>query len=788
MFFSKIFNYLKPYLSFILISSLLLVTPQIQAKNQKLIESTDANLRLQWYEKHLAMKEQSLFKDLKWRFIGPEIMSGRVTDVGVPRGRKYTIYAASASGGVWKTVNEGTTWEPIFEEAASTSIGDMALAPSNPDIVWVGTGEANIFRSSMAGSGIYKSLDAGKTWKHMGLAATHTIARIVIHPENPDILYVAASGHEWTHNEERGVYKTTDGGETWKKVLYINEKIGAIDLVMDPSDSKVLYAAMWNRIRRRWSDPRPGPGDGIFKTTDEGKTWRQLKEGLPPSEITGRIGIAIARTNPDVLYAFIDNHEIVRTPKKGELDSYGRPMAPVIKGAEVYRSDDKGEKWRKVSPSDKMMQRFSSTYGWVFGQIRADPNDENTIYILGLSLARSKDGGKTFHMLRYPGLHGDHHALWIDPEDSNHLVNGNDGGVNVSYDGGKTWINYENLPVVQFYNVTVDMAEPFNVYGSIQDNNSWKGPVAYKPERDQPYKHPKCLWTRIPGGEASYLLIDPSNPNILYSQSFYGRIRRSEYKDGKWETKKIEPKAKEGEPRLRGQWLAPFMISPHNPFVIYHGMQYLFRSMDRGETWERISPDLTYNNPEEQGDLPYAISFQTITSISESPYQFGLIYVGTDDGRVHVTRDGGNSWTDITKGLPYRKHVSRIIASAYDKGTVYLSLNGKRDDDFAAYLYKSTDYGQNWVDIKGNIPCGPVNVVREDPNNEKVLYVGTDLGVYVTADGGHTWYVLGSGLPSTFVHDIVVHPRDNVLVAATHGRGMWVIDDVSSVQNYGKKK
>ncbi len=780
----------KLYFSFVLISCFLLIIQIIQAKDQRMIQSTNAKLRLKWYADHLAMKKQSLFKDLEWRFIGPEVMSGRITDIEVPEGSKYTIYAASASGGVWKTVNEGTTWEPIFEEAASTSIGDIAIAPSNPDIVWVGTGEANIFRSSMAGAGVYKSLDVGKTWQHMGLAGTHTIARIVIHPENPDIVYLAASGHEWTFNEQRGVYKTSDGGETWTKVFYINEKIGAIDLVMDPSDSDILYAAMWNRIRRRWSDPRPSPGDGIFKTTDGGETWRQLTQGLPPSEITGRIGITLAKTNPNIIYAFIDNHEIIRKPKPGERDSYGRPMGPLIKGAEVYRSDDKGETWKKVSPSDEMMQKFGMTYGWVFGQIRVDPNDENTIYILGIPLARSKDGGQTFHKIEYPGLHGDHHALWIDPEDSNHLVNGNDGGVNVSYDGGKTWINYENLPVVQFYNVTVDMAEPFNVYGSIQDNNSWKGPGTYKSGRDRNRLavDPKCRWTRIPGGEASYLVLDPTNPNILYSQSFYGRIQKSEFKDGKWKTVKIAPKAKEGEPRLRGQWLAPFMISSHNPFVIYLGLQYLYRSMDRGETWERNSPDLTYNNPEEQGELPYAISFQTISSISESPFKFGLIYVGTDDGRVHVTRDEGLSWTDISKGLPYKKHVSRIVASAYDKGTVYLSLNGKRDDDFAAYLYKSTDYGQNWIDLKNNIPCGPINVVKEDPKNGEVLYVGTDLGVYVTTDRGKTWQVLGSHLPSTFVHDIVVHPRDSVLVAATHGRGMWIIDDVSSIQNYGKKK
>jgi len=635
----------------------------------------------------------------------------------------------------------------------------------------------------------------------MGLAGTHTIARVIIHPENPDIVYVAASGHEWTYNKERGVYKSTDGGKIWKKVLYINEKIGAIDLVMDPSDSNVLYASMWNRIRRRWSDPRPGPDDGIFKTTDGGKTWKHLKKGLPPIEITGRIGLDVARTNPNVIYAFVDNHEIKQKPKEGELDGYGRPKGPVVKGAEVYRSEDKGVTWRKVSPSDEEMEKFSSTYGWVFGQICVDPNDEDTIYIMGLRIGKSTDGGKTFQIIRYPDLHGDHHAMWIDPDDSNHIINGNDGGVNISYDGGKTWINYENMGVVQFYNATVDKAKPFNVYGSIQDNGSWRGPVTHLPlksraihrprrrqETEQFRKDPRFEWERIPGGEASYLILDPTNPNIHYSQSFYGRIQRSEFKDGKWETVKIAPKAGKGEPRLRGQWLAPFMISPHNPFILYHGMQYLFRSLDKGETWERISPDLTYNNPDELGVLPYAISFQTITTISESPLKFGLIYVGTDDGRVHVTRDSGKRWTEIVKGLPYKKHVSRIVASKYDEGTVYLALNGKRDDDFADYLYKSTDYGKIWVDISGNIPCGPINVVREDPKNLKVLYVGTDLGVYATVDGGASWHVLANNIPTTFVHDLVVHPRDNALVAATHGRGMYVIDNISSIQDYGKKE
>ncbi len=733
---------------------------------------TSPELRLQWYQQHVAMQDQSLLKNLPWRFIGPEIMSGRLTDVAIPPNAKHTVYLAAASGGIWKTINEGTTWEPVFEHGPSTSIGDIAIAPSNPDIVWAGLGEANIFRSSYSGTGVYKSIDAGKTWTHMGLTDTQHIARIVIDPRNPDVVYVAASGHEYTDNEARGIYKSTDGGKSWSKILFISSHTGAIDLVMDPADNQTLYAATWERIRRPWSDPLPGPESGIYKTTDGGKTWQRKTEGLPPKETTGRIGLSVSLTHPNIIYAVIDNHQAARAAKEGERDSYGNVREKVIRGAEVYRSDDRGETWRKVSESSRLLESMFSTYGWVFGQIRVDPNDENTVYIMGIPLMKSTDGGKTFKPLYFRGLHGDHHALWIDPNDSNHLVNGNDGGLNISYDGGATWINYEAPGIVQFYNVAVDTAEPFNVYGSIQDNGTFMGPVTHRPGRD-----PNTDWKSIPGGEASYVAVDPVEPNIVYSESFYGRIQRSDLSGRHPKTVSITPKAGKGEPPLRGNWLAPFIISPHNRFIIYHGMQYLFRSLDRGDHWERISPDLTYNDPDKHGNIPYA----TLTTISESPLKFGLIYVGTDDGKVQVTRDGGEHWTEIMAGLPLHRWVSRVEASAFDEGTVYLSLNGYRNDDFTAYIYKSTDYGQNWQSITGNIPCGPVNVIREDPKNANILYVGTDLGVYVSLDGGVQWQVMPKGIPTTFVHDLVVHPRDNILVAATHGRGMFVAD-VSWVQ------
>jgi photosystem II stability/assembly factor-like uncharacterized protein len=748
--------------------------------------STSAEQRLQWFAEHQALQQHSPFLDLPWQHLGPTNISGRVVDVAVstPRGESYTVYAATASGGVWKTDNEGVTWKSIFNDMPTQSIGDLALAPSDQKQVWVGTGEANIFRSSMAGCGVYRSMDGGQTWQHKGLAATHTISRIVVHPTDPQTVYVAASGHEWTDNPERGIYRTTDGGDSWELVLFVDSQSGAIDLAMDPVKPEILYASTWQRRRLRWNDPRTEAdhtGSGIWRTTDGGDHWEAMNDGLPAAPQRGRIGIDIARSNPNVLYAFVDNYDL-RAVSEDEVgsDSYGRQREGMIKGAEVYRSDDRAQSWSKVSPSDDYMAGIGSTYGWVFGQIRVDPSDEDRVYIMGLSLHVSEDGGQSFQRLR--GMHGDHHALWIDPNNGDYLVNGNDGGVNFSYDGGKNWRLFNDLlPVVQFYNVGYDMAEPFNIYGSIQDHGSRKAEVnvsGIRASNQQSDENPRrrrwrsraiaVEWDGTSGGEASYHAVDPSNPSTLYSAGFYGSIGRTDQESGERERLKLPAE----ESSLRGQWLAPFIISPHNPRILYHGMNRLMRSLDRGANFAAISPDLSRNDPAELGDIPY----QTITAISESPFEFGRIFVGTDDGLVHVTHDGGATWQRITEGLKPERWISRVIASRWTDGVVYVAQNGKRWDDLGAYLWKSTDNGKTWARISAGIPGAPINVVREDPKNPDLLYVGTDLGVYLSTDRGQSWNALGAGLPSTYVHDLIVHPRDDIIVIATHGRGMWALD------------
>jgi len=791
------------------------------------------------YDSYRAMTQSSPYRGIPWQYLGPTNISGRATDVAVADrpsteagGTPRRIYAAYATSGVWKTDDNGATWQAVFEHQASTSIGDVAVAPFNPDIVWVGTGEANLFRASMAGVGIYKSTDAGRTFTHSGLTDTQTIARIVVHPTDPETVYVAASGHEWTDNDMRGVFKTNDGGRTWSKVFYRSPRTGAIDLVMDPSDPNTLYAAMWQRIRRKWSDPRVESGyseGGVWKSIDAGKTWSEASEGFPAAQFRGRIGIDIARSNPNVLYAFVDNYDQGRPAREGERDAYTRPIFENrIKSAEIYRTDDKGKTWRKVTETNDFMMGHSGTYGWVFGQIRVDPTDENTIYTLGLGLNVSRDAGKTFTTLR--GMHGDHHGLWVDPKNPAILYNANDGGFYHSEDAGKTWKFAVSAGGAQFYNVTLDSSTPIWAYGSIQDHGSRRGRVDLSKGREN---ISAVEWSAAPGGEGSTHAIDPTNHDIVYSHGFYGNFTREDVSqsaagrggragnpeqaaaaagqgpgEGKGQTAAqgrgqgsgqpaaqpppvgegrgrgarpgvtpIRPPAKEAEPELRAQWMAPVIASQHDAATIYSGFQFVFRSTNRGETWERISPDLTSNDTSQMLlRSSSAIPYQTIVALAESPLKAEVLYAGTDDGKLHVTMDGGKNWTDLTSVLPTRKWVSRVVPSRHTDGTVYVTERGREDDDFAPYIYKSTDNGTTFTSIAANLPAGPVNVIREDPTDPNILYIGTDFGAFVSTNGGRQWQVLGGNLPSTQVSDLQVHARDNLIVIATYGRGMWAMD------------
>jgi photosystem II stability/assembly factor-like uncharacterized protein len=747
----------------------------------------DAEFLRDAYDTYGSMAQASPSRDVRWQPLGPTNISGRATDVAVadtPSARR--IYVGFASSGVWASDDRGATWRAIFEHAASTSIGDLAVAKANPDIIWVGTGEANLFRASMPGVGVYKSTDGGRTFAHTGLTDTQTIARIVIHPANPDIVYVAASGHAWTENEMRGVFMTSDGGRSWSKVFYRSPRTGAIDLVMDPDDPNTLYVASWQRTRRKWSDPRVEPGSsetGIWKTTDAGKTWTDASQGLPAPQFRGRIGLDVVASNGRVLYALLDNYEPFRPARDGERDAYGRPiMEARIKAAEVYRSDDKGATWRKVSESNEYMSGHSGTYGWVFGQIRADPNDANTIYTLGLGLNVSRDGGRTFTEIR--GTHADHHGLWIDPAQPGTLYSANDGGFYLSDDAGKTWKYATQAGGTQFYNVVLDNSTPVWAYGSIQDDGSRRGRVDLSAGRD---RVPAVEWSNAPGGEGSHHAIDPANQNIVFSHGFYGNFTRTDVSSlatplagrsggrNRGTATNIRPPAADTE--LRGQWMAPIIASRHEPGVIYAGYQFVYRSPDRGTTWERISADLTGNDPARM--LPKsssAIPFQTITALAESPRQPGLLYAGTDDGRLHVTRDRGKTWIDLTAQVPTAKWYSRVVPSMHAEGTVYVTQRGREDDDFGVYVYQSTDFGRTFTSLAANIPAGSVNVLREDPGDPRVLYLGTDFGAFVTRDGGRQWTVLGGGLPSVQVSDLAYQARDQIIVIATYGRGMYALD------------
>ncbi len=723
----------------------------------------------------LRLKDDDL-RLFQFRNLGPFRAGSWVTCFAVPdfppEAHLYTFYVGTRNGGVWKTVNNGTTFEPIFDGQNHLSIGALALAPSDPGVVWVGTGEAYCARSSHSGDGIYKSIDGGLTWQNMGLRDSHHIAKIAVHPRNPDVVYVAAMGHLFTPNAERGVFKTEDGGKSWKKVLYINDRVGVIDLVMDPANPDILYAASYDKVRLPWHYEAGGAGSGIYKTTDGGLTWKRLGGGLP-SGYVGRIGIDIYRKNPRILYAVVENFRQPTAEEKAAAARSGRVAHPVAAG-EVYRTEDGGQTWVKVNTGKEPLANKAP---YSFNQLYIDPNDDRVLYITGVTLASSVDGGRTWRDADWPpqalfqSAFGDVRTLWIDPRNSKRLLFGSDGGVYVTYDGGKTCHHFYNLPLGEIYALGVDMEEPYNIYAGLQDHDSWKGP-------SNSWSGSVNLsdWVTVGGGDGMYNVVDPADSRWVYNCREFGNFNRLDQVTGT--RKRIQPVRDPEKEPYRFNWTPPIHLSPHNGSIVYIGAQVLLRSLDRGDNWEEISPDLTTNDKSKQVGAGN-ITFCTITTISESPRKPGVIWVGTDDGKVQVTTNGGATWTDCTPnltraGAPAHLWVSRVFASPHEAGTAFIAKSGFRNDDFKPYLFKTTDFGRTWMPISAGLPDSPVNVVVQDAKNPDLLLAGTDNGLFISLTGGRYWLPFRNNLPAVKVTDLVIHPREADLVVGTYGRGIWI--------------
>ena len=712
----------------------------------------------------------ALLESFEYREIGPTRQSGRFVDIAVPGQEPYTFYIATASGHLWKTNNAGITFDQQFTDEGVFSVGAVAVAPSDPNILYLGSGEANNSRSSYWGDGVYKSTDAGETWTNVGLPESHHVGRVVIHPTDPDLVYVAALGHLYSENEERGLYKTTDGGGSWTKVLgpvVEGRHIGVVDAVMDPTDPNVLYAASYDKVRLPFTFDLGGPGSRIYKTTDAGESWTQLGGGLPEGML-GRIGIDVYHRDPNILYATIENANKEDMPdeeRRRELLAHESSRGMV--GGEVYRSDDAGGTWRKVSPDTLSIGGAPAYY---YGQIVIDPNDPDVVHVLSARSWGTKDGGETWQSQPFD-FGGDDHALWIDPDNSDHVILGYDHGMGISYDGGENWYHPDFQSLSQFYAVGIDMSYPYRVAGGLQDNGSH---MAYNtsPTGDPIYFE---MWDRVGGGDGMYNEFDWCEGRYLYNESQFGPIARLDLWTGERKGLRYD------DPDMRWNWNAPILVSPHDCDVIYHAGNRLLRSEFRGETWEVISPDLTKADPATlttgkggDGNIQYA----TITSIAESPLKPGLIWVGTDDGNVQLTQDGGETWTLVNDNIPDNPEywVSRVEASNHALGTAYVSYTGYRNDDFRPFVYKTTDFGRTWTSIASNLPDGPINVVREHHDNPDLVFVGTEFQVFVSFDGGGRWHSLKGDMPTQPVHDMKIHPRENDLVVATHGRGIYIGD------------
>lgn len=807
------------------------------------------------------LERKSQLKEVPFRNIGPSIMSGRVVDIDANPNDPTEFYVAYATGGLWHTKNNGQSFTPIMDSLDVLFIGDIAVNWNSAErIIWVGTGEVNSSRSSYAGLGVYQTRDNGKTWQYLGLEESHHIGKIQLHPTDPNTAWVAALGHLYSPNKERGVYKTTDGGKTWKQTLFVDENTGCVDIDLNPSNPKEVYASMWYRVRRAWKFEESGPSSGIFKSIDGGQTWNLVSaagSGFMKGEKIGRIGLAVHPKEPQIVYAVVDNNTPLPAKEKkdssyekadlkdltkeqfanlndAKLDSFLKKnrfpkqytaasikervargeLSPTavwdwldsddgfqntgIAGCEVYRSEDGGIHWKKTH--EKPIGIFN-TYGYYFAKVYTSAYNPDKVFILGFYAQVSTDGGKTFRTMDKGNVHPDHHALWINPARDSHVINGNDGGCNISYDDGENWFKANTPSVGQYYAIALDEAKPYNIYGGLQDNGSWWGPSNHKEDIGW-IDNGQYGFRSINGGDGMQAQVDPRDNATIYSGSQFGVYARYN-KDKKVAPKSVRPQHDLGEKPLRFNWQTPIWLSRHQPDVLYYGSNRLYRSLNKGDTMIAMSADLT------SGRVPGNVPYGTITTISESPKRFGLIYVGTDDGNLHRSYDGGYSFeklnatpppagkkkTPAVSGLVTNQlWVSRVVASQHAEGRVYASLNGYRFDDFNPYLYLSEDHGKTWNTLGSDLPLEPINVIREDPTDPDILYVGTDGGVYVSFDRGKSYMAWRAGLPrSVPVHDIAIQGRDNEIVLGTHGRSLYVanLNDVQQLKkdpDWMKKK
>ena len=798
---------------------------------QAQIKATSAQERLKTIDQRKQLLSRSTLNETSFRNIGPSIMSGRVVDIEVNPQDPTEFYVAYASGGLWHTKNNGQSFASIFDSVDVLTIGDIAVNWQNRNI-WVGTGEVNSSRSTYAGLGVYRSSNNGKSWEYLGLPESHHIGKIQLSAKDPNTAWVAVLGHLYSESKERGIYKTTDAGKTWNQTLAIDANTGAIDVDIDPSNEQVLYAAMWYRTRTASNFEESGKTSGIYKSTDGGDKWTLVStptSGFPSGDGVGRIGLAVYPKNPSIVYAIVDNNfqqpdtamqkaadtsryvlrdfkaltvdqflalddkklnAFLKSPRNGIPTKYSAEnikqdvksgkLAPnciwdylydantalfetPIYGAQVYRSDNAGLSWVKTHA--KPIELYS-TYGYYFGKVFVSPSNPDKIAITGVSILLSTDGGKTFSSIGKENVHADHHFVWMNGQNDSHMIIGNDGGCNITYDNGAHWFKANTPAVGQFYNIAIDMAKPYNVYGGLQDNGTWFGSSTTK-ENYNWYDGGQNPYTMIGGGDGMQVQVDWRDNKTVYSGSQFGAYSRQNLLSK--ERKSVRPTRDLGEPAVRYNWQSPILLSRHNQDVFYFGSNKFHRSMSKGDSLVTLSTDLTTNPA--QGDVP----FGTTTTISESPIRFGLIYVGTDDGNVQVSKDGGNSFTMISQKLPKGLYVSRVIASKYNVAKVFVTLNGYRNDHFNAYVYQSDDYGTTWKQIMKDLPSEPVNVIKEDAVSEQVLYVGTDGGLYVSLDGGNSSMAWTKGLPASVpVHDLEIHPRDHEIVLGTHGRSLYV--------------